>query len=404
MAECGGWLGGALWRVLSDVALWGDALPAARAELFAGQADGAACFIERAAGDFHEIAAAFAALGGVSRNPSESSDAQVAAACANVSEWAEAQGYKETAIQYAEAAARLEPDVSARAFVAGRLCRRAGEVQRGVVWYARAARLARLAGSQIDFANAHLGHGNAFMDLGRYELAEPHFWKALRAAREAGRSSLAGMAHHDLLVLTLNTGRWSEAVLHGERAVALYKTGHPRFPLLAQDIALLWSRLGFFSSALPVYERVLPFVAHQRERILVLGNLARAAAAVHDRIRYERAAREVLILAGEDAEMSAPALYHIAEGARSLAEAKRAEQLAARALDVAIARQDGTVVELARALLIALPDTTSADTDQVPDEGDPVDSTRQIILRKLEKQPHESSRSIVIPPERFPTD
>ena len=213
-----------------------------------------------------------------------------------------------------------------------------------------------------------------------------------------------GMAHHNLLVSALNTDRWEAGLGHAERAVSLYKTGHPRFPLLAQDAALLWSRLGFYSSALPVYERVLPFVEDQRERILVLGNLARAAAAVHDRIRYERAAREVLHLAGVDTEMSAPALYHTAEGARSFGEISRAEQLGARALDLALSRKDSRGATLARGLLDALRNGRGPDQDVVPDEGSAVDSARETVLRKLQKQPAPGLSPREVPPEQYPTD
>ncbi len=320
LSECSAVPGLALWRMLSDFVLWCSARSGERAALFV-RPIGTATDQLISIPDMHELSSAFAVVRALWDSPDELSAHEVANACDVVIGWAEPRGHKETAVQYAEVAARAEPDVSARAFVAGRLCRRVGEIHRAIAWYSRSARLARLAGrqkgAQIDFANAHLGYGNAFSDLGRYDVAELHYWKALRAAREAGRRSLMGMAYHNLLVAALNTERWDEAIGYAERAVALYKTGHPRFPLLAQDAALLWSSLGYYSSALPIYERVLPFVEHQRETILVLGNIARAAAAVHDRIRYERAAREVLHLAAVDTEMSAPALYHTAEGARA---------------------------------------------------------------------------------------
>lgn len=282
LSECPATHGAALWRTLSDFVLWSGAPSNQRGGLFSSLPGGGADLLPEPASDVSELAPVFAVLRALWAAPDEFPTSEVARACETVVEWAEASGYKETALQYAEAAACAEPEVSAYAFIAGRICRRAGETERAVIWYGRAARLARLAGrqrgAQIDFANAHLGHGNAFADFGRYDLADPHYWKALRAAREAGRRSLMGMAHHNLLVSALNTDKWEAALGHAERAVSLYKTGHPRFPLLAQDAALLWSRMGFYSSALPVYERVLPFVEHQRERILVLGNLARAAA------------------------------------------------------------------------------------------------------------------------------
>ncbi|HLL46712.1 MAG TPA: tetratricopeptide repeat protein [Longimicrobiaceae bacterium] len=258
--------------------------------------------------------------------------------------------------------------------------------------------------SEVDFANAQLGYGNLLTDLGRFRDAEPHFWKALKAALRAGRKSLAGSAHHNLLLVTVHMERWPEAIDHAREAVVLYKDGHPRFPLLAFDVAYLWCRQGYYSSALPVFEKILPWVEHQRERILVLASLARSAAAVRDHIRYVRATREVLGLAAVDTEMTASALYHVAEGARCFHEWEKSEQFARRALQLAYCRKNSTVVGLAERLLEALKTNEPGDLDLVPDEGDSVDATREMILRKLRKQPAQDLSSGAGLPERYPTE
>jgi hypothetical protein len=91
------------------------------------------------------------------------------------------------------------------------------------------------------------------------------------------------------MTIRIHTGRHEEAAIFARDAVAFYKSDHPRIPALAHDVAFLWSRRGFYSSAAPLYEAVLPFIRINSERVVVLANLARAAGACRDRLRYERA-------------------------------------------------------------------------------------------------------------------
>jgi len=402
-------LGFLLWRIISDVLLWTGCPPDQRAGLFRYAREGRGepqAYATLAAPELREP---LRVLLTVSVTPELADASAVAEACARVVEWADGQGMKETAVQFAEAAARAQSDSSPFAFISARLCRRLGEHQRSAVWYRRALRLARrtqadgIRFSEVDFANAQLGFGNLLTDLGRFPDAEPHFWKALKAALRAGRKSLAGSAHHNLLLVTVHMERWPEAIEHAREAVMLYKDGHPRFPLLAFDVAYLWCRQGYYSSALPVFEKILPWLEHQRERILVLASLARSAAAVRDHIRYVRAAREVLALAAVDTEMTASALYHLAEGARFFHEWEKSEQFARHALELAHTRKNATVIGLAERLLEVLNTKQPGDLDLVPEEGDSVDTTREMILRKLQKQPVPDLSSGTVPPERFPT-
>lgn len=402
-------LGFLLWRTISDLLLWIRCPADLRGELFhptgEDQSEGLA-FATLAA---PEIKDSLRVLLTVSAFPELAKTDAVAHACTTVAMWAEAQEMKETAVQFAEAAARTESDVSARAYTAGRLCRRLGDHQRSAMWFRRAMRLARrtqsegVKFSEVDFANAHRGYGFLLADLGRFAEAEPHFWKSAKAALRAGRKSLAGAAYHDLLLVTVHLERWTEALEYAKQAVELYREGHPRLPLLGFDIAFMWSRRGYHSSALPIFEKILPWVEYQRERILVLASLARSAAAVRDHIRYSRAAREVLALAAADTEMAASSLYHIAEGARCFQDWERARQLATRAFDLATARKNGTVVELAGHLLNCLDRRQPGEVDVVPEQDDIVDVTRELFLRKIRKQPAPELLSGAVPPEQYPT-
>ncbi|HEU0016285.1 MAG TPA: hypothetical protein VFQ45_21580, partial [Longimicrobium sp.] len=222
-------LGLALWRALADAALWADAGPGAA--LF--RAPGA----EAWGTDDPDVGGALWSLSLVRRLPWRESAPELAAGAARIAEWAEQQGHKETAAQFAHLAARLEPGAAAYATTAGRLHRRLGDAVRAQLWLRRAVRLARTGGREIDFAIAHLAWGNLDHDAGRFLHAEHHFCKGYRAALRAGRRSLAGAAQHDLLGVKIHTQRFDEAWEHAWRAVEMYAAHHPRFPLLGHDIA-----------------------------------------------------------------------------------------------------------------------------------------------------------------------
>ncbi|HEU0052916.1 MAG TPA: tetratricopeptide repeat protein [Longimicrobium sp.] len=326
----------------------------------------------------------------------------LADACGTVAEWAEARDMKETAVQYAELAARLQPDSASRAFTAGRLSRRMAETQRAGVWYWRSARLARRANNNIDRANAHLGLGNLEHDLGHYSTAERHYWKAARAALRNGRKSLAAAAFHNLLGVTYETGRPAEALEHLRRATEFYGQDHPRFPPFVYDAGFYLLREGFFSSALLVFQKVLPWVETERVGILARSAYARAAAAVKDHIRFHRMSNVVLSMVAVDDEGSANALYQLAEGARSFLDWERAKALATRALELA-KRSDASTIPFAESLLRAIDTKAPGDLDRVPEEGDPVDWITQEIMRKLDHRTTPPG-SRAVPPEHYPTD
>lgn len=403
-------LGFLLWRIISDVLLWTGCPPDQRAGLFRDAPEGRGEPLAYATLAAPELREPLGVLLTVSVTPELADAGAVAEACARVAEWAEGQGMKETAVQFAEAAARIEPEVSRRAYTPGRLCRRLGAHHRSAMWYWRAARLARRAhklgvrGSEIDFANAHLGLGNLEHGLGHYEQARHHLFKAAHAALKVGRQSLAASAHHSLIGVTYNQGRVDEALQHAKQAARLYPSGHPRFPLLAHDVGFLWLRQGYFSSALLLFEKILPWLEGQHERILVLASLARSAAAVKDHIRFERAAAEVLAMAAADNELAASSLYHVAEGERSFWEWDKAEKLATRALALAQEREDATVVALAELLLNAIRVHKLGDVDAVPPVGGEIDTATAVILQKLNKQTAPDVSSRAISPERYPTE
>jgi tetratricopeptide (TPR) repeat protein len=392
-------LGLLFWQCLSDVLLWCAADQ--RVGLFQPRGRGQTEALAYTLREVPELADPIAELVQVSAMPELASPERVAEACGQVMRWAEQHGMKETAAQFAELAARLEPDSSSRCYTAGRTCRHVGDAGRAAMWFRRAERLARRAGNQIDFAIAHLGYGNLDYNLGRYREAEEHMEKAARAALRAGRKSLAASCEHDLMRVAADNGRSESAINRAGRALDLYPLRHPRFPLFAYDVAWMFVTMGYFSSAVLVLRDVLPFVADDPERIRICGVLARCAAAVRDRITYTRASAEALRLAALDDERGPSTIYQLAEGARSLEEYDRAEALARRALAAADLREFGGLTSAITTLLDDLATHSGGDVDRIPDAGSPVDLLRERILDSLGKLKAGKHRGRRVPPEDY---
>jgi tetratricopeptide (TPR) repeat protein len=394
-------LGLLFWQCLSDVLLW---CAAERREcLFQPRGPAHAEALAYALRDVPELAEPVTELVQVSAVPELAVPSRVADACEGVMRWAEQHAMKETAAQFAEAAARLEPDRSSRCYTAGRTCRQVGDAGRAAMWFRRAERLARRAGNQIDFAIAHLGYGNLEHDLGRFDAADEHFAKAVRAALRAGRKSLAAAAYHDQIGVAVNAGRPDDAIARAASALGMYPVRHPRIPALAADIGILLGRLAYFSSAIPLLDKVKPWMVAPPERIIVLSHLARAAGAVRDHIRFERAAGEVLRLLVLDDLHGALAFYSLAEGARSFQQLERAELYRLRALEHAERREDPVLERVIRAFGQSLETRSPGDVDIVPPEGGAIDHLVADLLLRLEKQPAPADGARAVLPEDFPT-
>ncbi len=387
-------VGFALWRVLTDCTLWLDS----------DQANGLFWSESHWRADLPDIAAAPEVMHALETLSRVATGAQfgrktLADASALIWEWAEKREFRQTALAFAELAARFEPYSSERASTAGRLCRPVREFVRGTRWYRRAARLARLAGRDREFAIAHLGWGNLEGELGRLRAAEFHATKAFRAALRVGRHALAASAYHDLMTVKIHTHRLEEAWQHARDALTLYRTDHPRFPALLHDIAYLWSMMGLFSSALVIYVRVLAMMSRRRERITVLANIARAAAASHDRVYYERAKSEVIQAVESEGPDFVPvsALYHLARACQTYEEWSVAERLAA----LTVERASGRWLARAQVLEASLAAREAGDVDALPAVGSEVDQVREALLRRLSKHGAEGDDESM-PPERYP--
>jgi tetratricopeptide (TPR) repeat protein len=350
-------LGLVLWRAVRQVREWVDSTPVQLANRQRELSPEVRARHAFATFQAPEIAGALRTFATLSTTPRLVDGAQLVTACSAVAEWAEGYALGEMALQFAEAAAAVDPRSPKLANRAGRACRRAGEFERSAEWYERAAALASTRAHPTDRTNtdeyirAHLGAGALYYAQGRHSEAAPHINKGAERARSRNRRAVAGEASHDLMALADAIGTFEEVVHHGRASLESYPIRHPRVPMLGLDFAFALVRNNHPELALDLLSHVGPLITQPSIQVPYWGTLARAAGLVADRARFHEAARNVAELVSLYGEWGAGACVNVAEGARALEEWDIAERYAATALDLARRWQDGMVARDATELL-----------------------------------------------------
>ena len=173
---------------------------------------------------------------------------------------------------------------------------------------------------------------------GNLVAARAKFIRALRAASRGGLPELMAATRHNMIALALTDRNFPEGQGHIVAAYKLYGEDNPLLYRLANDAAGFWSTFGYFSIALPLYERALPHVVRPDERIAILANISRAAAGLGQRERFLTAWTEAVKLDRHAGE-SMPDIYmELARGAQSLGYHVKALGLAHEALTWATQR------------------------------------------------------------------
>jgi hypothetical protein len=159
---------------------------------------------------------------------------------------------------------------------------------------------------------------------------------------------------------------------------------------------------GYFSSAIDLFDRILPYFHAQPYRILAFSALARCVAAVRNHIRFERLASAVLQMVDEGASPVASGLYHLAEGARSFQQWERAGALVERSHAAATAEANETVIRLESQLRAEIVERKAGDIDLVPDEGGTLEEVTLKLLKKLRSQvrPEKDPQAWLFPEDR----
>jgi len=336
-------LGMTLWRTLRSVVLWTESRPERRSELLGQDA------LEGVAGKGLALAdpplgEALKELLGVLSMGSE--ETEVATACRALSERAAEAGRPVASLYFMEMAATVAACNPEPAFLAGRSSRARAEYARAEGWFKEAIFRARATRDRTNYVRALTGLGNLHLQRGNFPRAREFHLRAYRVAKRYRLRERQAMASHDLFVVFDLTEDPQKAEWYANEASYLYGAAHPRFPSLANDVAVFWIGRGHFGRALPVLEALLPHFASRRDTLITLGNIARAAGAVGRAEPFDRARRQIeeLINVSDAFDAAAGVLLDLARGAASLGRWELAEDVAYRCIQLAEVRKQGQIL------------------------------------------------------------
>jgi tetratricopeptide (TPR) repeat protein len=361
--EVKGALGLLLWQSLRDVSLWASFEPEERAGIFVAGAEENRLAAVRAAELDVQLEPPLMTIVRMVGAPESARPETVAMACQHIAHWADVQGHSASGISFAQAAALALPGDASYAYAVGRLARRRAEHARAETWFRRAVALARQTGDWTTYALAFSGLGNLYSQRGNVPAARRFHVRALRAARRHSLRQIQGAALHDLFVIVAGGGEGSDdPERYARAAFEAYGADHPRVPALAQDVAYHWILRGQHEPALHVFQALLPHMTRLDERLVVLANVARAAAGAGERKLFEETWDEVWDGLGrsDQLENGAQVLLELAHGAAALGEPERAERAADRASQLAAACSESRVRVEAEDLLESVRRTRGA--------------------------------------------
>lgn len=264
-------------------------------------------------------------------------------------------------MDFVEVAAHCSPTDPGPAREAGRLNRRVGRDDRAREWYERAIALARRMRAnpehrryaRKEYIKTQLWYGFLSFQHGDHHDAVKHFRAAGTVARKYGPLDLAGVAHHNMLTIASDRGTYARGEAHARIALSYYPVHFPRLPHLLHDYAYLLLRKNYFEPALTLLEASYPLIPAPHERVVVCGNLARAAGGVRDEAKYAVAMRQVEEIVATTDENASRGLLGLADGAFHLGNIERAREFAQRTILYARRRGDKEPEALARRLIAA---------------------------------------------------
>jgi hypothetical protein len=176
-------------------------------------------------------------------------------------------------------------------------------------------------------------------------------------AKLRGLRTLEGDALYDLCVINLYARDEKQAMKYARQAMVAYGPGHSQVYKLANDVAWFWmDSFGRFENAAYVFVALLDYIWDPPFRILLFGNLTRAAAGARWTAMFEHMWTQTYTLIRQQISRQghAAALTQLALGAGNLEMWERASLAAGEALDIARERKEGELVVLAESILIAI--------------------------------------------------
>lgn len=387
--EVSGERGLVLWQSLRDALLWAEAQEDERAALFSDDAERVRMAMILAAQPSPELEEPLSVLARMLSERARMSEETVALACRRVSQWADDEALLATALAFAQAAATVTPGDPGAAFAVGKLARRRAEYARAETWFRRTIALARQMGDWATYAHAFIGLGRLYLQRGNLPAARRFLVRAARAAQRNSLHEIEGMALHDTFGVAVEAGRAEDARELARAAFQAYGPHSPALPRLAQDIAYWWITQGEFARALPVLYSLLRHFPLASDRLIVSGNIARAAGALGDRETFRQTWEEChdLLEGASVDERAAQGMLDVAYGAASLSLWDKAETAAREALEIGARRQEAKIRLAAEALLDSVRHHRAVDVHRRaagPDAGAAEAQFAEELVRTLE--------------------
>jgi tetratricopeptide (TPR) repeat protein len=273
-----------------------------------------------AGGQDEALWAPVAVIAGQVARPAELDPERLAHACLAVTEWALGQEAHGTALHFAEAAAVVWPNNARIAWLTGKLYRQQLQLGRAEMWLRRARRVAVWTGDWELQAQALNSLGNLKVQKGDFAGGRELLLAAARLAKRRRLRERQAKAQHDLLAVSIYTGRLEEGEAHATQAFAAYGPDHPNIIDLAFDVSHLWMQRGQFTKALTVLRALHARVEDEDRQLRVLASTARAAGAVGDSGTFHQAWTESwkLVDGGRLNHLRAAAPLELGLGALSL--------------------------------------------------------------------------------------
>ena len=350
--ELPGGVGVVLWSSARNVALWAATPPARRGRLF-DPAAGAAREAHLAALEVDaELLAPLSVIVRLLEDGGRMEEVRLVNACRRIALWAEQRGALGTALEFAQCAALVAPEVAALAYAVGRLARRRAEYDRAETWLGRAVVQARRGNDWRTYALAYSGLGNVNVQKGNFPLGRRAHERCLKTAQRHNLRDLEGAAYHDLFAVALESGADSDVDQLAQQAFVAYGPGHPNLPRLAFDVVFRWMQEGFFADSLRVARVLTAHFATPCDQALALSMVARSAGGAGNVVTYEDSRRRIAELGASEIEDAASRVFlGLAHGAASLSRWSLAREFASAGLASARARQEGRLILAAEALL-----------------------------------------------------
>jgi tetratricopeptide (TPR) repeat protein len=290
------------------------------------------------------------------RHQRDSDAPAVGDGCDSIARWSHELGRLGTAVEYQQVASLADPRSAIYAVRAARWLRMRAEYARAWSWFDYGVVIARRENDWQAYCEAFAGIGNLHVQVGNYPRARIAHKLVLRAARRNHLPDMVASAYHNLFVVEMEVGDIERGESYARQALRTYPLSSSSLPRLARDLAWRWMVRGYFDRALPLAQEALAHFTVPADRALLWADIARAAAGAGESETFEDAWAQTRVLFSEYPMDPWPAdiLVNLAHAAASLGERNRATWAATKAIEIARARKESTLVLSAEAILDSL--------------------------------------------------